>query len=1359
MTPPLNPSQQSAEQNLSNTPSNPTLDDAALRTRPPGDESIPSGDVGATLLPADSQAPRVGPTSASFAGYEVLEELGRGGMGVVYKARQLKADRIVALKMILTGGLAGEAELTRFRTEAQALARLQHPNIVQVYDVGEYDSRPYFSLEFCPFGSLDKQLKAAPLPPMDAARLVETLARAMHAAHQAQVIHRDLKPANVLLAAGNSVIAPREEMPGKSLSDSRYKIPNIRHPKITDFGLAKKLDDAGQTHSGAVMGTPSYMAPEQAAGRTQQIGPSADIYALGAILYECLTGRPPFKAATVPETLYQVLHDEPAPPSHLQSKTPVDLETVCLKCLQKEPAKRYLTAEDLAADLARFQRGEPIAARPVNRLERTWRWCKRNPALAASLTAVAVSLVLGTAVATMFAIQAGLARDDERDAKFQAQSEEAKAIKARNELATANSHLLTTAAQSLFGPWGVQIQPFLPIPALNEHEIRSLWTLASTKDPLLRTRLIEEALQDQTYMRQLKDRAAFVLHAAVGLETDRRKHFERLLGEYLLAKKDLPAHPEHVALSLTRLGAYDRSFRSKAVAVLMQAMSKKTSTVDWQELVGGISLVAPLMEPEDASESAVLILQAMRQAVTEGRVEDPLPYLAQAMAAVAPRLALQEAAETCGVATALLAQALSQTTNAQRMRSLSEGLSTLADYLDLLDSAKTRRRAAAILAKFMTTTQDSGSLIALSQGVLALTARLKPQDASSACGQGAAILLLCMNQDLLANHLRDLLDPLAALASRLEPNDAARICGLAATSFVQARLKKKDLDHLQLTPEGLSALLPHLAPKEAGDVAAILAETFGQSTSEGCWSQLAQSLSVLAVRLESRAAAMASAALLQAMEKTTNASIRSYLARALQDVGARLEHEQAVESARALHQLLNKTSHRDLTEYTAACLSSIAGRLDSALAAEIAESLAEQMTNTSMPKNSRPLAACLATVATRLEPNKAAIVCGRAAALLDQAISSKTLAVNIMYQAEGLSALAARLTPQEANRLCGSAVTKITQRMLAVEGRNDLEFLTQGLRAVAVHVEPGRAVAAFAQAMSKVNAEDYAAWWPLTVGMASVAGRLVSKDASIAADAILQSMSRATEPAVLLVLAKALAAVAPRLEPNAAARACSRGAAALFPVIAETTHPDFQAKAAIALAALAAHLEPREAAQVCDRAAAVLAQAMRGYSDLPQWPNLLIVADGLCALTLHMEAEQATRECSRAASLLINAMGLTIDPHSTRMFLQLISAFLNREPLTVTHDRILNVVASTAMGPLGTPFVTLTYVLPAVDPLPVQLLAELLKHPLCVGEPRRLILDQLSRHYGRPFKDQWEFVAYIRQERLPLDLTSPPSRP
>ncbi len=325
--------------------------------------------------------PRLGPAPAAVAnlptvaGYEILSVLGRGGMGVVYKARQVGLNRLVALKMILAGAHAGSEDLARFRTEAESVASLQHPNIVQIYEVGEQDGLPFFSLEFVEGGSLAGKLNGIPQPAAQAAQLVETLARAMQVAHQHDIIHRDLKPHNILLTADG-------------------------HPKIADFGLAKRQNTgASQTQSGALMGTPSYMAPEQARGRTREVGPPADIYALGAILYDLLTGRPPFQADSAMDMLELVATQEPIPPRRRQPNVPRDLDTICLKCLQKEASKRYPSALALADDLRRFLQDEPIIARPVSAWERGVKWARRRPAVAGLVAVCAValaSLVVGT---------------------------------------------------------------------------------------------------------------------------------------------------------------------------------------------------------------------------------------------------------------------------------------------------------------------------------------------------------------------------------------------------------------------------------------------------------------------------------------------------------------------------------------------------------------------------------------------------------------------------------------------------------------------------------------------------------------------------------------------------------------------------------------------------------------------------------------------------------------------------------------------------------------------------------------------------------------------------------------------------
>ena len=333
-------------------------------------------------------------------GYVIEGELGRGGMGVVYKARQPKLRRTVAIKMIRAAGLASEEHVARFYAEARAVAALQHVNIVQIHDIGESETLPYYSLEFVPGSSLDKKLAKQPQPPLEAAAMVETLARAMHYAHQHGIVHRDLKPANVLLSEEGV-------------------------PKITDFGLAKDTgEDSGMSRDGQAMGTPSYMPPEQARGDLAQLGPKADVYALGAILYEMLVGRPPFLGANAYDTLLQVLKNDPIAPSQLVPRLPKDVETICLKCLEKDPAKRYASAADLADDCRRYIEGEPILSRPISAPERAWRWCKRNPRMASLIAAVAgllVTVAVGSSVAAMVILAERDAKEVQRKAAVKAQ--------------------------------------------------------------------------------------------------------------------------------------------------------------------------------------------------------------------------------------------------------------------------------------------------------------------------------------------------------------------------------------------------------------------------------------------------------------------------------------------------------------------------------------------------------------------------------------------------------------------------------------------------------------------------------------------------------------------------------------------------------------------------------------------------------------------------------------------------------------------------------------------------------------------------------------------------------------------------
>ncbi len=343
--------------------------------------------------PSSSATPSDKP-ALNLPGFDVHEVIGRGGMAIVYKARHLQLGRTVAIKMLPPEGFPGESA-SRLLKEAEAIARVQHPNVVQVFEVGTWQEMPYLVLEFVEGGNLADQLRSGPLAPAEAARLIQTVATAVHHFHTLGVIHRDLKPRNILMQK----------------TDAADGVPRALVPKVTDFGLAKHLGQNGLSHTGELIGTPNYMAPEQAAGQ-KGVGPAADIYSLGAILYECLTGRPPFQGETLLAIMGQIAHVDPAPASQVRDGVPLDLETVCLKCLSKSPKARYATAQHLADDLNRFLNGKPTLARPLGLAGRTFKMVRRYPVITGLLGLVGVTLFGGLISALLLWQRAVTARND-----------------------------------------------------------------------------------------------------------------------------------------------------------------------------------------------------------------------------------------------------------------------------------------------------------------------------------------------------------------------------------------------------------------------------------------------------------------------------------------------------------------------------------------------------------------------------------------------------------------------------------------------------------------------------------------------------------------------------------------------------------------------------------------------------------------------------------------------------------------------------------------------------------------------------------------------------------------------------------
>src|SRR5262245_35441614 len=688
------------------------------------------------LPPPEAPAPAV-------KGYRILGLLGRGGMGMVYRAVQEGTDRVVALKVIRPDLLAGMSPeqrheaVKRFMTEARAAARLGHQNIVPVFEVGEVDGRPFYSMQYVEGASLADLIAIVPLEPRRAAAYLEQVARAVHEGHRHAILHRDLKPANFLV---------------DSATDRVF---------VADFGLAKLAQEGGEgTRTGAVMGTPPYMSPE-AAQDSARVTMASDVYSLGATLYALLTGHPPFPGKEPDAVkLRRVIEEEPAPPRRLRPELPRDLETICLKCLHKDPYKRYASADELAGRLRLFLEGRPIPDRPTGKVERLWRWCRRNPALAAALTVAAALLLGGTGVSSYFA----LAEAEQARAAVAASTE----LKQSNtELRQARDDLETALGRSLLRPLGLQTPgPGKEVLPLTDPEIEALWELASQPSEGVRGRFVSEALRTPVFTRQLRNRAQPALHATVGLDVQRRETVERLLLERLQAEALPEDQRTDLALVAVTLGDLSPQRAAAVGRVLTQAMSKTTDPGALRALARGLAAVAARLEPGEAAPAARTLTQAM------GQTTDPwaLRELAQGLSAVAARLGPGEAAP----AARPLTQALGHTTDPWALRALAGGLAAVAARLEPQEAARHCAPAARTLTQAMGQNIDPWARSALAGGLAAVVARLEPGEAARHCAQAARTLTQAMGQNTDPWALHELGQGLSAVAARLEPGEAAQ---------------------------------------------------------------------------------------------------------------------------------------------------------------------------------------------------------------------------------------------------------------------------------------------------------------------------------------------------------------------------------------------------------------------------------------------------------------------------------------------------------------------------------------------------------------------------------------------------------
>jgi hypothetical protein len=921
-----------------------------------------------TLLPGLATRPAAGATAPpttglpQVPGYEVEAVLGRGGMGVVYKARHLALKRTVALKM-LAGGHPDPAGRARFRAEAEAVARLQHPNIVQIHEVGEVAGRPFFALEYVAGGSLAERLARRPLPPRDAARLVAALAEAMHLAHSRNLVHRDLKPANVLLAG-----------------ESNTPVGQCQ-PKVTDFGLVRHLDaDSGQTIDGVVMGTPGYMAPEQAEGRAGSAGPAADVYALGAILYECLTGRPPFEGATPLETLEQVRSREPAAPSSRNRQTPRDLETVCLKCLRKQPEHRYSSAQELADDLGRFLRGEPVAARPVGRLERAAKWVRRNPAVACLSAVAALALLGGTVLSLLFGVEARRKAHELEQQTIQLRAQTSAAQENARRAEENEKEVTRVLLSGLMIPIGRNPHRLsYPLDATEADAVRQLRAAPAP----VRVQLLETALRDPEKARRVGRRAHWVVQAIVGCDRALRADVARLVVRRIQG----PGAPQEVRLACARLGLAvdlaDRAWAERSAdALLVELRDPLVERDDYPALAEALAAVSERLPPTQAADYGAraldVLLTLLRAPVGRALAHQ---QLLQAVVAIGPCLdaaAATRAAESLG---AMIRQS-------DRTQALWPGLSTalaaVCQRLPASDAAAHVNRTVDFIIQARDTTEVKDKFLYLvqAQALGALCGRLDAARASRTAGAIIAILgdgptVGGVKSEFIT--FRDIASVLTKVAERLDP------------------------------PGGLEA---------AENLVLVLRRSSGTIVVD--IEELRSALVAVCRRPDTAGAARVAEAIVAAVRDPKTAVLtRTLFADALAALAGRLTPAQAasLESAivDSLLEGLADAKSRQFRGFLGQALATACGRPGATGAARAAEALAAAIRDPQTPLTTlKPLAAALAVVGGQLPPKEATAHANQAVEALDSLWVARTAPLDRASVAEALAALWTRLGPTDA---------------------------------------------------------------------------------------------------------------------------------------------------------------------------------------------------------------------------------------------------------------------------------------------------------------------------------------------------------
>jgi serine/threonine protein kinase len=1219
--------------------------------------------------------------------YKLLQQIGEGGMGVVFMAEQEQpVQRRVALK-IIKPGLDSRQVIARLEAERQALALMDHPNIARFLDAGATaQGRPYFVMELVKGIPITKYCDEHHLTPRNRLELFVPVCQAVQHAHQKGIIHRDLKPSNILVG----------------LYDGQPV------PKVIDFGVAKatgrKLTERTLfTEFGVIVGTLEYMSPEQAQLDNVDIDTRSDIYSLGVLLYQLLTGTTPLqrkrlRQAALLEALRLIREEEPPRPSTRLSTTEElpsiaanrgieprklsvllrgELDWIVMKALEKDRGRRYETANGLATDLKHYLTDEPVQACPPSAFYRLRRFARRNRAAVGTAILVALALVTGTGVALWQAAQASKSAETARQNESDALVAKANLEDANKDLKQARDEVETILARSLLRPLARQPGPF------TEPEVGSLWELTGSRSETLWKRFVEQALRDPMTTRQMKTRAEFALHAAVGLDSRKRLKVERLLSERLQDPTLKDGHRGDLALIAVSLGGLTPTAKVQVAQTLIEALGKGTDPSALRELAEALSALAARMEPKEAARDCSQAARILSQILTRSTYAAFEP-LAQGLSALAARMEPQETVRVCSRAAATITRTLAAQRTTATCNEGTEALWALAPHVDPEQAAKT--------AAFI-----SGEIGGVFSGS--------------------------------AKH--ELAELVALLAARMEAEEAARVCAQAAARL-SMYIKHTEIDGIppESLVKGLRALAPHLKHDQAAKVAGILAEEMVKvkGVPREC-ALLASGLAALAPHLESREVAKIWAILAEGITKPKNYQEYDFFLRGLYALGPHMDPKEAARLySPALYSHLVSGSSRLIEGLSVSAL-----RMKNQ---DATVTLLQAMATATHPSELRGFAETLSRIAARMERKEAARVCSQAAAILTGSMAKKPnndpgfAPYALANVAKGIAAIAPYLEDKEASRLCSQVIASLSQTLANPRNRFDYTGLAEGLTALATHMNPNEAT----QAAVSIH-----------TALTRLAARLRESTQSKNDD-----RDWGFEGHTLVTLANALSTVAGRLEPKAAAHVCAQAPEILIEALIRTHH----FRLAMALSDVAARLEPEEAARVCAQAASILVQAIMKY------PGGYGRAESLAAVAARMEPKKAAVVCAQAAAILTESM--ITNPRDRDILTQGLSTVLTHGDQRERSRRLSAVFLAIGLpAGSGHSLATACVLLAVREPLPCLLspqeLVELLKHPTCVGQARRIILDQLESHYKHAFADHWAFVRYAQEQHLDLDLTTPPT--